>query len=63
MEMTIEEYAKEYVDTILSQADGLGQYVHPTLGISDSIMLNMIKKFGDDETQEAIKTELNNRIN
>jgi hypothetical protein len=61
--MTLKEYAKEYVDTILSPANGWGQHVHPTLGRSDFIMLDMIKSFGNDETQVAIKTELNNRMN
>jgi hypothetical protein len=61
--MTLNEYAKEYVDTILSPANGWGQHVHPTLGRSDYIMLEMFRIFGDVLAQEAITIELKNRRN
>jgi hypothetical protein len=61
--MTLNEYAKEYVDTILSQPNGLGQHVHPTLGRSDHIMFEMFRLFGDAPAQIAIMIELKNRRN
>ena len=47
--MTPKELAKAYAETINGQANGWGQYVHPTLGQSHFIMIRLSKLVGADE--------------
>jgi hypothetical protein len=61
MEMTVEEYAKAYVDTVLSTPNGWGQHVHPVYGRSDIIMIVMHRKFGNIPTEKAIDKEFLSR--
>ena len=56
--MTLEEYAREYVKTLMSTPNGLGQCVHPTLGRSDRIIIKMNRLFGSVPTELAIDKEL-----
>lgn len=58
--MTLEEYAKIYVETITSQPNGWGQCVHPIYGKSEGIMLFMTNLFGEKATQKAIDEEFYN---
>ena len=52
--MTLQEYARIYVDTINGPANGWGQHVHPTLGPTHAIMGLMWRKFGREESNAAI---------
>jgi len=47
--------ARHYVDTINCQPNGWGQYCSPIYGQSHHIMRHMIRLFGEDTTQRAIK--------
>jgi len=47
--------ARHYVDTINGNPNGWGQYVSPIYGQSHYIMMRMIRLFGEDTTQRAIK--------
>ena len=55
--MILEEYAREYVKTVMSNPNGWGQCVHPVLGRSDTILLKMYRLFGGVETEQAIDKE------
>ena len=57
--MTLQEYAKEYVKTVMSQPNGWGQCVHPTLGRSDEMMIRMYRLFGGVPVEYAIEAEFN----
>jgi len=54
--MTLKEYATAYVETVMGPANGHGQCVHPTLGISHGILQRMSREFGTEETMTAIDT-------
>lgn len=55
---TIEDYARHYVETINSPANGWGQHCSDIFGQAHNIMIKSAELFGNDETQEAIKKEL-----
>lgn len=55
--MTLEEYAKEYVNTVLSQPNGWGQCVHPKFGRSDEMLIRMYRLFGGVPVEYAIDKE------
>lgn len=55
--MTLQDYAREYVKTVMSQPNGWGQCVHPVLGRSDTILLNMYRLFGGAASEQAIDKE------
>lgn len=55
--MTLEDYAKEYVKTVMSQPNGWGQCIHTTLGRSDEIMIRMYRLFGGVPSEYAIEAE------
>lgn len=55
--MTLQEYAKEYVKTVMSQPNGWGQCVHPTFGRSDEMMIRMYRLFGGVPVEYAIDEE------
>jgi len=56
--MTPQELAKAYVKTINGQPNGWGQYVHPTLGRSDFIMLRLRQLVGEQECDRLIDEQL-----
>jgi hypothetical protein len=55
--MTLEEYAKAYVETVSGPVNAWGQCVHPTLGRSDEIMIRMYRLFGGLPSEYAIEKE------
>lgn len=55
--MTLQEYAREYVKTVMSTPNGWGQCVHPTLGRSDTILFKMYRIFGGAPSEQAIEKE------
>lgn len=55
--MTLQEYAREYVKTVMSQPNGWGQCVHPTFGRSDEMMIKMYRLFGGVPVEYAIDKE------
>lgn len=55
--MTLQEYAKEYVKTVMSQPNGWGQCVHPIFGRSDQMMIRMYRLFGGVPVEHAIDAE------
>lgn len=60
--MTPEQLAKAYVDTLNSQPNGWGQHVHPTLGVSHSILRQVYIAAGSQEAGIAlIDAEFNSR--
>jgi hypothetical protein len=56
-EWTPEALAKAYVDTISGQANGWGQYVHPTLGISHAVLLRLHREAGKDKGDRLLQIE------
>ena len=61
MTITLEQAAKEYVDTLNGQSNGLGQHVHPTYGRSDYMMRAMWETFGREAADAAIDAEFAKR--
>ena len=59
---TLEDYARHYVETINSPANGWGQHCSALFGQSHNIMAESSKLFGHDATQQAIKNLLNGGI-
>lgn len=59
--VTVEDYAREYVDTMRSQPNGWGQHVHPVYGRSDNLLLRMYRLFGHDAVDAAIDDEFRSR--
>jgi hypothetical protein len=56
--MTPEKLAKAYVQTINAPPNGWGQHVHPTLGRSDFIMLELRRLVGEQECDRLIDEQL-----
>lgn len=56
--MTPEQLAKAYAETINGPANGWGQHVHPTLGVSHWIMLRLRKEVGEAECDRLIDLAL-----
>lgn len=54
MNMTPQQIATAYAETINGPANGWGQHTHPTLGRSDWIMLRLRKMVGADESERLI---------
>ena len=60
--MSVEEWAKEYVKTVMSEPNGWGQCVHPVYGRSDEMLIRMYRLFGGVPTEQAIDKEFQHII-
>jgi hypothetical protein len=58
MGLTLKEYAKAYAFTIYGPVNAWGQCVHPTLGVSNNILREMYRIFGEDASELAINDEI-----
>jgi len=56
--MTPQDLAKAYAETINGPANGWGQHVHPTLGVSHGIMRRLQAMVGNVEADRMIKEEM-----
>lgn len=52
--MTPEQIAQAYAETIRRPANGWGQHVHPTLGVSHAIMFKLHQMVGEQESDRLI---------
>jgi len=56
--MTPQDLAKAYAETINGPANGWGQHVHPTLGVSHGIMRRLQAMVGNVEADRMIKVAM-----
>jgi hypothetical protein len=62
MVMSAQQLAQAYAETINGPANGWGQHVHPTLGISHAIMWRLRKMVGEAEADRLIDAAMKQRV-
>jgi len=54
----VEQMAREYVETLNSPANGLGQHIHKETGLASHFYyLKMVNLFGDNVTRHKVDRE------